>query len=107
LQNVIERGAILARNGRLFIALPEGGRSATATLPPAPAAGAILTEGERRERDRASILAALESASGKISGANGAAAILGLPPTTLASRIKTLGISVRRRAGAGNRPTAD
>ncbi|PTM40853.1 PAS domain S-box-containing protein [Bosea sp. 124] len=96
LQNVIERAAILARNGRLFVALPESGRSPLASLVPAPAAGAILTEPERRERDRASIQAALESAGGRISGPNGAAAILGLPATTLASRIKTLGI---RRGG--------
>lgn len=95
LQNVIERAAILARNGRLFIALPEGGRSAAASPAPVPLSGAILTEAGRRERDRASILAALASAGGRVSGPNGAAAILGIPATTLASRIKTLGISAR------------
>lgn len=95
LQNVIERAAILARNGRLFIALPEGKRSAAASPVPVPLAGSILTEAGRRERDRASILAALASAGGKVSGPAGAAAILGIPATTLASRIKTLGISAR------------
>lgn len=36
--------------------------------------------------------AALERAGGKVYGANGAAALLGIPPTTLASRLKSLGI---------------
>ncbi|MFA6964620.1 sigma 54-interacting transcriptional regulator [Bosea sp. (in: a-proteobacteria)] len=107
LQNVIERAAILARNGRLFIALPEGGRSAAASPAPVPLSGAILTEAGRRERDRASILAALASAGGRVSGPNGAAAILGIPATTLASRIKTLGISARDWTAAAPGVAAD
>lgn len=107
LQNVIERAAILARNGRLFIALPEGGRSAAASPAPVPLSGAILTEAGRRERDRASILAALASAGGRVSGPNGAAAILGIPATTLASRIKTLGISARDWNGPATGLAAD
>jgi transcriptional regulator with GAF, ATPase, and Fis domain len=56
----------------------------------------VLTEQERRERDRANILAALEACSGKIFGQGGAAELLDVRPTTLASRIKTLGIRVPR-----------
>lgn len=95
LQNVIERAAILARNGRLFIALPESGRPPASMPAPAATGAGILTEAERRERDRASILAALETCRGRVSGPQGAAALLGLPPTTLASRMKTLGIAAR------------
>ncbi|MBS0642918.1 MAG: sigma 54-interacting transcriptional regulator [Proteobacteria bacterium] len=91
LQNVIERAAILARNGRLFIDLPDGRRAPP--LPPRPAeAGPLMTEAERRERDRTAIRAALERAGGKVSGPGGAAELLGVKPTTLASRIKALGI---------------
>lgn len=99
LQNVIERAAILARNGRLSIDLPHDRRGgAPPASPPVAAAGAFLTEAQRRDRDRASILAALETAGGKVSGPDGAAAILGLRPTTLASRIKALGIVAGRSA---------
>lgn len=95
LENMIERAAILARDGRLRIELPD------AAMPPAkPAAPAqdmtapaLLTDADRRSRDRANILAALHSCGGRVFGPNGAAALLGVKPTTLASRIKVLGIS--------------
>ncbi|MFN4309785.1 MAG: sigma 54-interacting transcriptional regulator [Ferrovibrio sp.] len=93
LENVIERAAILARDGRLRIELPQ------AALPQrqAPAAadphGGLLTDEDRRERDRANIRAALAACGGKVFGADGAAALLGVKPTTLASRIKALGLS--------------
>lgn len=48
---------------------------------------ALETENYRR---------ALKQAGGKIYGADGAAALLGLPATTLASRLKTLGIQEDR-----------
>jgi formate hydrogenlyase transcriptional activator len=37
-------------------------------------------------------MTALEACGGKVFGPGGAAAILGIKPTTLASRIKTFGI---------------
>ncbi len=92
LQNVIERSTILARNGRLFIDLPRERGPARLPPPPSPAASAIMTEAERQARDKASILAALAAAGGRISGPDGAAQILGIRPTTLASRIKAFGI---------------
>ena len=96
LQNVMERGIILARNGRVMIDLPSGAPAATATLPAAPL-GPLETEEDRRDRLRASICAALEASGGKVSGPGGAAERLGIKPTTLASRMKTLGIG--RSAG--------
>jgi transcriptional regulator with GAF, ATPase, and Fis domain len=42
--------------------------------------------------ERANLLAALEQAGWKISGKDGAAAMLGLKPSTLNSRMKVLGI---------------
>jgi transcriptional regulator with GAF, ATPase, and Fis domain len=94
---VIERSAILARGGKARIDLPDRGTS----RPGKPGRAAmrtaqVLTEQERRERDRANIMAALETCGGKIFGRGGAAELLDVRPTTLASRIKTLGIRVPR-----------
>jgi formate hydrogenlyase transcriptional activator len=100
LQNVIERGAILARGGQIRIDLPE----------PAPAhkianaAALVVTEDARRDRDRANITAALDACGGKIFGHGGAAELLGIKPTTLASRIKSLGIRYRKSAAREQRP---
>jgi formate hydrogenlyase transcriptional activator len=81
---------ILAQDGPLIFDAP-----APRTAPPkAEATPEILmfTRAELKQRERESIAAALTQAHGKISGVNGAAAILGMKPTTLASRIKALGL---------------
>jgi PAS domain S-box-containing protein len=87
LQNVIERAVITARDGRLNLgrALPE---------PPAasPGSARILTASELETLERRSIEAALEQAGGKVAGPGGAAERLGVPASTLSSRMKALGI---------------
>jgi len=93
LQNVIEHAAILARNGRIRIDLPSGGMMRAAGQ---DNAARLLTEDERRDRDRANIVAALDACGGKVFGPGGAAELLNVRPTTLASRIKVLGIEVKR-----------
>lgn len=98
LENVIERAAILARNGRVRFDLPEPG-AAKDNLPHRSNGDAhptILTDEERRDRDRENIVAALEACGGKVFGRGGAAELLDVRPTTLASRIKSLGIQVER-----------
>jgi DNA-binding NtrC family response regulator len=105
LQNVIERAAILARNGRIRIDLPDlapADRNGRRT-PAAAGASAILTEDDRRERDRRNIVNALEACGGKVFGRGGAAELLDVKPTTLASRIKSLGIRYQRT----RKPVAD
>jgi PAS domain S-box-containing protein len=93
LQNVIERGVILARSGRPYIDLPEARSPRTEPAEVQPALqGGVETEADRRGRDRRNIRAALQAAGGKVSGPGGAAERLGLRPTTLASRMKALGI---------------
>ena len=95
LQNVIERAIIVSKGNRLQFNLPGSDvatgsvskESADMKLKPLP-----FTETERLARDRVNILAALRLTNGKISGEDGAAELLGIKPTTLASRIKTLGI---------------
>lgn len=101
LQNVIERAAILADRGRITLDLPTAPHPKIA----APVAAAVPlpeleTEADLRARERANIVAALEAAGGKVSGPGGAAELLGLRPTTLASRMKVMGIGQRR----GRRP---
>jgi transcriptional regulator with GAF, ATPase, and Fis domain len=45
-----------------------------------------------RRRERANLIAAIDRCHGKIYGSDGAAALLGIKPTTLASRLKKLGV---------------
>ncbi len=95
LQNVIERAVILARGGRLRLDV------ALADLPAftpesADATDVIMTERERRARERANLVKALERTGGRIYGAGGAAELLGLNPTTLASRLRAFKIALPR-----------
>jgi transcriptional regulator with GAF, ATPase, and Fis domain len=90
LQNVIERAVILPRRGTLRFQLEEPIGNAPERIVAVPA-----TQKQWLESQRASIKAALEKSGGKIYGKGGAAELLGLPPSTLSSRIASLGI--RRR----------
>ena len=49
-------------------------------------------EQEMREFQKKNTIAALRQANWRVSGAGGAADLLGIKPTTLASRIKKMGI---------------
>jgi transcriptional regulator with GAF, ATPase, and Fis domain len=60
-------------------------------------AGLQDEEDDRRERDRANILSALEVSRGKVFGRGGAAELLDIKATTLAARIKALGIRYERK----------
>jgi PAS domain S-box-containing protein len=94
LQNVVERAVITARDGRLALAdaLPAAARRAAATAAAVGDDGRILTAQELELLVRANIERALRAAGGRVAGADGAAARLGLKPSTLASRIKALGL---------------
>jgi transcriptional regulator with GAF, ATPase, and Fis domain len=99
LQNVIERAAILAQNGRLRIDLPDVPGLHSASGPgrqKAESRPAIMTSAVLRDQERGNIVAALEACNGKVFGRGGAAEMLDIKPTTLASRIKALGIAPAR-----------
>ena len=64
---------------------------------PAPTTEAVTDE-EMRRRERQNILAALGQAHGKIYGRDGAAALVSMKATTVASRTKALGIKRLRSA---------
>jgi transcriptional regulator with GAF, ATPase, and Fis domain len=106
LENLIERALIVSTGNRLVIDVPSG--VATTQSPqrqpvgPGAPAPAPTTEAERRAQERAMIAAALEASGGKVFGAGGAAERLGLKPTTLASRIKRLGIEKPTRRSASD-----
>jgi transcriptional regulator of acetoin/glycerol metabolism len=93
LENVIERAVIIARDGRLSLrdVLPlhnfqQIERKTSDAVP------AVRTKSELRDVERETLLRALEHARWKVAGAQGAARNLGVPPSTLTSRMKALGI---------------
>jgi len=65
-------------------------RSAVLESAQVQTAAPILTETQMRDLERANTRAALERCRGKLYGKDGAARLLGLNPTTLASRIRKL-----------------
>ena len=60
----------------------------------------IMTYAEMKSLERENLIAALQVTNYRIYGAGGAAEMLGVKPTTLASRIKALRIPVRPKTGA-------
>jgi len=86
LQHLIERHVLESRTGIIDrFEMPE----------PIPLLQLPSTEKELKsfaEIDRDHIIAALKKSNGKISGRGGAAQLLKLPPTTLNSKIKRLGV---------------
>ena len=84
LQNVIERAVIVCETDTLVV--DENWLSQDARAPTRPLGIALLTH------EREMIEAALAEARGKVAGPLGAAAKLGLPPSTLESRIRALKI---------------
>ena len=65
---------------------------------PAGVAQRILTEAQMRQMEKANLKAALERTNWLIYGSRGAAALLGIKPTTLISRLKRFGLYALRPA---------
>jgi transcriptional regulator with GAF, ATPase, and Fis domain len=90
LQNIVERSIILCAGDTLTI--DEAWLSVQAPSPPdSPGRGQTL-----QDREKEAIEAALAAANGKVAGVTGAAAKLGLPPSTLESKIRRFKIDKRR-----------
>jgi transcriptional regulator with GAF, ATPase, and Fis domain len=99
LRNVIERAVIISRGGPLDFDLavtnpaPSPSSSKSQAGEPGDKAGPeFLTETEMLRRERQNLAAVLEKANWKIKGADGAAELLGVKPTTLLSRMKKMGL---------------
>ena len=101
LKNVIERAVILSRGNvlRLEASLPEAATNGSQPVTDAAATAEFLTEQEMREFQKNNTIAALKQANWRVSGPGGAADLLGIKPTTLADRIRTLGIRKPTRRG--------
>ncbi len=94
LQNAVERAVILSQGGPLRFELAPPGPEPSASGKPYSVGGAgILTRKELKSRERESIVSALRQTGGKVFGPGGAAELLAMKPTTLASRIKALRVS--------------
>jgi len=96
LQNVIERAAITSQNGRLNLgwALPETAEKPVAESgePAENSSKKIHTAQEMLNLERENLIKALKTTGWRVAGNNGAASLLGMPPSTLSSRMKALGI---------------
>jgi DNA-binding NtrC family response regulator len=93
LQNLVERAVIVWQGGSIRFQIDGPPRQDTvAPVADTAAASPMLTRDALKRLERESIVSALEQTNGKVSGPGGAAELLGLRPTTLASRIIALGL---------------
>jgi hydrogenase-4 transcriptional activator len=99
LRNVIERAMIVARGNALEFDLPMEFSAPTSAPVVFESSDAgqpeFLTEPEIQRRERDNLWMVLEKTGWKIKGADGAAELLGVKPTTLISRIKKMGLKRR------------
>jgi len=98
LENVIERAVIVAQDGRLDLDRALEGTaqdilavSAASEEQSTPARVLSLEEMKQLERDN--LRRALDATGWKVAGEKGAARLLGMQPSTLASRMKALGLT--------------
>lgn len=97
LQNVVERALILSRGTEIRLR-PAPAQQGNEDLDPRDAVDnatgqqRCLKEDEMRQLQRANTIAALQKADWQISGSDGAAELLGINPSTLAGRMKSLNI---------------
>jgi len=94
LQNVIERAVIRARNGQLDLGLGPARAITRRTTRKTDSAPKVPPSSlhELKNHERKFIVEALTRTGGKIYGPDGAAALLGLKPTTLSSKVHRMGL---------------
>ena len=95
LQNVLERACVLSPGPVVEIVdeLRPAGAGESAPAGPSVPQDAIVT---LEESERIHIRQALAATAGRLHGPDGAAALLGINPSTLRSRMKKLGITKQR-----------
>ncbi len=100
LQNQVERAMIVSRGRALLFEIPQLGSEASKGAAPVPkGCDGILSESRMLELQRDNIVKALRACDGKLYGTDGAAALLEIKPSTLASRMKKFGIELRVKSG--------
>lgn len=93
LKNVIERAVILSQGKvlRLDLSMP-GLRPELSEVDSSEASNQVLTEKEMKEFQKSNLIKALEQTNWRVSGAGGAAELLGVRPSTLSDRVRTFKI---------------
>jgi PAS domain S-box-containing protein len=94
LENVIERAVIIAQDGQLALrnVLPLDSVRPVRDAGHSGGSPTLRTKAELRELERETLTRVLEQANWKVAGDHGAARVLGIPPSTLSSRMKALRI---------------
>ncbi len=94
LRNVMERSVILTKGSRLRLDLAMGGapREEKAPSPIESEELQYLTEIEFRASEKQNLIAVLKAANWRVWGPDGAAAMLGISPSTLSYRMNAFGI---------------
>jgi transcriptional regulator with GAF, ATPase, and Fis domain len=102
LRNVLERAVISTPHTASTLTLASvgarespAGRAARPDLSRPGRPRTVVPEADVRRFEKENLLAALEATGGRVYGRGGAADLLGVKPTTLASRLKKLGIAPR------------
>jgi len=98
LRNVVERAMILSSGHhlRLDLAMPQTETGSSLVRSEALAGHGFVTDAEIRLREKENMLLVLDHSNWKISGAGGAAQLLGVKPSTMAYRMKVCGIEKPR-----------
>ena len=102
---MIERAVIISQGGALRVDLALGWRRMKSRH--TAVKGSVLSREEVKHRERENLMKAIEQCKGKIYGPDGAAAILGMKPTTLSSRIKKMNLQSSQGASSCSSPQTD
>jgi PAS domain S-box-containing protein len=93
LENIIERQIILAKSNKISFNLLADKSEFTNESSPSQVAPKLIRVEEQKALEKTNLVNALKYCQGKIYGENGAAQLLGLKPTTLASKLKKYGVN--------------
>ncbi len=98
LKNFIERAVILSKTDRLRVDLAQSASTSSKLTPEATLPkGSYVTDAEFREMEKQNIRGALDASDWRVAGQGGAAELLEVKASTLAYRIKALGIDKEKR----------
>ncbi len=99
LQNVLERAVITSRSGKFRLDFQKTGSGRERGLQQVGSVESqpekIWTYNQLKDFEKKNILTVLKKTGGKVFGPGGAAELLDMPPTTLASKLKRLGLKKR------------
>lgn len=101
LKNVIERAVILSQGKvlRLDLSMPGFKPESDESPEEAVITDSVMTDKQIKEFQKANLIRALEQTNWRVSGAGGAAELLGVRPTTLADRVRSN--KIKRPASQG------